>query len=105
MREGLLQHLDGTYRFLHDRRRQQAAYALLEPEARAPTHLRIGRRLLAHTSPQVLPERVFTLVSQLNQGAHLIEAPDERIATARLNLLAARRAKAASAYGAAICYL
>ncbi|RKH46136.1 GAF domain-containing sensor histidine kinase [Corallococcus sicarius] len=101
VREGLLLSLDGTYRFLHDRV-QQAAYALLEPEARAATHLRIGRQLLAHTPPQLLPERVFTLVSQLNQGAHLIEALDERIATARLNLLAGRRAKAASAFGAAI---
>lgn len=102
--EGLLLRLEGTYRFMHDRV-QQAAYALLEPEARAAMHLRIGRRLLVHASPQVLPERVFTLVNQLNQGAHLIEATDERIATARLNLLAARKAKAASAYGAAIRYL
>jgi len=104
VREGLLRHQDGTYRFLHDRV-QQAAYTLLEPEARVATHLRIGRRLLAHTSPQVLPERVFTVVNQLNPSARLIEAPDERIATARLNLLAARRAKAASAYGAAVRYL
>jgi predicted ATPase/signal transduction histidine kinase len=104
VREGLLLRLDGSYRFLHDRV-QQAAYALLQPEARAATHLRIGRQLLAHTSPHVLPERVFTLVNQLNQGALLIEAPAERLATARLNLLAARRAKAASAYGAAIRYL
>ncbi|RKH50002.1 GAF domain-containing sensor histidine kinase, partial [Corallococcus llansteffanensis] len=104
VREGLLLSLDGTYRFSHDRV-QQAAYALLEPEVRAATHLRIGRRLLAQTSPQLLPERVFTLVSQLNQGIPLLEALDERIAIARLDLLAARRAKAASAYGAAIRYL
>ncbi|MBN8233354.1 AAA family ATPase [Corallococcus macrosporus] len=100
VREGLLlPHLDGTYRFSHDRV-QQAAYALLAPEVRAATHLRIGRRLLAHTSPRLLPERVFTLVSQLDQGIELIEAREERISIARLNLLAARRARTASALGA-----
>ncbi|MFP2909541.1 AAA family ATPase [Pyxidicoccus sp. 3LFB2] len=104
VREGLLLHRDSSYRFSHDRV-QQAAYALLAPEERAATHLRIGRKLLAHTPPQVLPERVFTLVGQLNQGTWLMDALDERIATARLDLLAARRAKAASAYGAAIRYL
>ncbi|NOK12652.1 GAF domain-containing sensor histidine kinase, partial [Corallococcus exercitus] len=105
VREGLLlPHLEGTYRFSHDRV-QQAAYALLEPEVRAATHLRIGRRLLAHTPPQLLPERVFTLAAQLDQGIELIETREERTAIARLNLLAARRARAASAQGAAIRYL
>ncbi|RKH47240.1 GAF domain-containing protein, partial [Corallococcus sp. AB050B] len=105
VREGLLlPHLEGTYRFSHDRV-QQAAYALLEPDVRAATHLRIGRRLLAHTSPRLLPERVFTLVTQLDQGIELIDAREERIAIARLNLLAARRARTASAHAAAIRYL
>ncbi|PTL76055.1 AAA family ATPase [Vitiosangium sp. GDMCC 1.1324] len=102
--EGLLLRADRGYRFLHDRV-QQAAYALLAPEARAATHLNIGRRLLARHSGDLGPEQTFVLVNQLDRGAHLLESEGERLAIARLNLRAARWAKAASAYREALRYL
>ena len=39
-----------SYRFLHDRV-QEAAYSLIPENARAQAHLRIGRLMAAHTSP------------------------------------------------------
>ena len=60
-------------------------------------HLEIGRRLLGRyrrdggTTPQLLE-----LVRHLNLGAERMESETERGDLARLNLEAARRAKAAS---------
>jgi histidine kinase len=45
------------------------------------------------------------VVNQFDQGLDGIADPDERLAVARLNLLAATRAKSSSAYGAAHRYL
>src|ERR1035438_6021357 len=52
-----------------------------------------------------LAEHVFEIVSQLNRGAVLITARDEREQLADLNLLAGRRAKASTAYASALTYL
>lgn len=104
IRAGLVLRLDGSYRFLHDRV-QEAAYALI-PEARRPAmHLAIGRRLAAGTAPEAVAERVFEIVGQLNRGAALITAPDERQQVAELNFLAAQRAKTSTAYASALTYL
>lgn len=99
--EGLLLRLDGTtYRFLHDRV-QQAAYALVPEGGRAEVHLRIARLLFVRTPDPDLAEKAFELVGHFNQAAGLIEAEDELVDVARLNLLAGRRSMASGAHHAA----
>jgi predicted ATPase/signal transduction histidine kinase/CheY-like chemotaxis protein/PAS domain-containing protein/tRNA A-37 threonylcarbamoyl transferase component Bud32 len=93
-----------TYRFLHDRV-QQSAYALIPPAERPGTHLNIGRLLLHNTPVSQREERIFEIVNQLNAGAAGIRDRDEIIELARLNLLAGRKAKSATAYAAAVSYL
>ncbi len=104
VRQELVERQEGSYKFIHDRV-QEAAYSLIPEELRAATHLRIGRLLAAHTAPEKREEAIFEIVNQLNRGAALITARDEREQLAELNLIAARRAKAATAYASALTYL
>ena len=84
---------------------QEAAYSLIPAESRAEAHLRIGRLLVAHTPPEQREEAIFEIVNQLNRGAALITARDEREQLAELNLIAGQRAKASTAYASALNYL
>ena len=104
VRQELVEHLAGAYRFVHDRV-QEAAYSLIADERRAATHLRIGRQLLAQTSPQRREETIFDIVNQLNRGTALITSREEREQLAELNLLAGKRAKRSTAYAPALKYL
>ncbi|HEX5079122.1 MAG TPA: serine/threonine-protein kinase PknK, partial [Geminicoccaceae bacterium] len=104
VRAGLVLRSDGTYAFLHDRI-QEAAYELIPDAERAMAHLRIGRLLAARAAPEELEENVFEIVNQFDRGAALIATPAEREQVAALNLVAGRRAKAASAYASALQYL
>ena len=67
-------------------------------------HLRIGRLLAARTPPEELEEKIFDIVNQFDRGAALITAAAEREQVAGLNLMAGKRAKAATAYAAALQY-
>ena len=96
--------LKGSYKFVHDRI-QEAAYSLIPEELRAEAHLRIGRRLAAHTPPEKREEAIFEIVNQFNRGAALITSRDEREQLAELNLHAGERAKASTAFAAALKYL
>jgi PAS domain S-box-containing protein len=100
----LVERLEGSYKFIHDRI-QEAAYSLIPEKLRAATHLRIGRLLAARTPPEQREEAVFEIVNQLNRGAALITSRDERERLAELNLLAGQRAKASAAYASALKYL
>ena len=93
-----------SFRFVHDRV-QEAAYSLIPPKVRSETHLKIGRLLNASTQVEKLEEAVFEIVGQLNRGANLIDSVAEREHAAQLNLMAAKRAKAAAAYSSALSYL
>ncbi|MBV8139849.1 MAG: AAA family ATPase, partial [Deltaproteobacteria bacterium] len=104
IREGLVVRQDGSYRFIHDRV-QEAAYSLIPEAQRAAAHLRIGRLLATHTSPEKLEEAIFEIVNQLNRGVELITSLDEKEQLAELNLTAAKRSKACSAYVSALSYL
>ena len=104
VRQELVEHLTGVYRFVHDRVRE-AAYSLIADEHRAAVHLQIGRQLLAKTPPEKREEAVFEIVNQLNRGAALITSQDERERLAELNLIAGRRARASTAYASALNYL
>jgi PAS domain S-box-containing protein len=104
VRQELILTSDGAYRFIHDRV-QEATYSLIPEALRAAVHLRIGRLLAACTPPEQRTERIFEIVAQLNQGAALITARDEREQLAELNLIAGQRAKASTAHAVAINYL
>jgi PAS domain S-box-containing protein len=93
-----------TYKFSHDRV-QEAAYSLIPVRLRPEAHLRIGRLLLAHTVPREREEVIFEIVNQLNRGAALIASREEREELAGLDLIAGKRARAATAYAAALNYL
>lgn len=102
VRTRLLSRQRGTYRFLHDRVRE-AAYALIPETERRKVHLAIGRRLAAQ-DPGTVEDAVFEVVGQLNRGSLLITADAEREHLASLNLLAGKRAQAATAYSSALNY-
>jgi PAS domain S-box-containing protein len=100
----LVEQLDGSYRFIHDRV-QEAAYSLIPERLRAEAHLGIGRLLAAHIPVDRHEEAIFEIVNQLNRGAALITSRDEREQLAEFNLLAGQRAKASAAYASALTYL
>ena len=104
VRQELILYWDGAYRFIHDRV-QEAAYSLVPEDQRAAAHLRIGRLLLAQTPIERREEAIFGIVNQLNRGAALIDAGEERERLAELNLIAGRRARASTAYTSALNYL
>jgi PAS domain S-box-containing protein len=100
----LLEWFADSYKFVHDRF-QEAAYSLIPEAARVAAHLRIGRLLAAQTAPEMREEAIFEIVNQLNRGAALIVARDEREQLAELNLVASQRAKGSAAYTSALTYL
>ena len=104
VRQELILRLEGVYKFVHDRV-QEAAYSLIPADLRAAAHLRIGRLLAAHTPAEKREEAIFEIVNQLNRGAALITAPEEREQLAAFNLIAGKRAKLSTAYASALTYL
>ncbi|MBW4563362.1 MAG: AAA family ATPase [Mojavia pulchra JT2-VF2] len=93
-----------SYKFLHDRV-QQAAYSLIPEDQKKETHLKIGQLLLKNTPPEKIEESIFDIVNQLNIGVELISERTQKDDLARLNLIAGRKAKAATAYEPAVRYL
>lgn len=92
------------FRFTHDRI-QEVAYAAIPENQHAQTHLQIARLLIAGTSADRLPSLIFDCVDHLNLAITLLSTRDEELELARLNLLAARQARAASAFDAALSYI
>lgn len=93
-----------SYVFLHDRV-QQAAYALIPDEWKQLVHLAVGRLLLERQDVENAEEKLFDVVRHLNLGSSLMVKEQERLALARLNLSAGQKAKASTAYAAALDYL
>jgi predicted ATPase/tRNA A-37 threonylcarbamoyl transferase component Bud32 len=90
--------LSARYRFLHDRV-QQAFYERIAPEHRARTHLRIGRRLERVFEQQGgSNQKQLELIMHLNLGVDALESEAERRELARMNLRAAKAAKASGSY-------
>ncbi|PRQ09118.1 AAA family ATPase [Enhygromyxa salina] len=97
--------LNVRYRFAHDRV-QEAAYSLLDEQARRRAHLRIGRLLWeGRPGEQQIEEQLFDICRHFNMCIELIEDADERRRIASLELAAGRQAKASTAYDAARSYL
>ncbi len=93
-----------TYKFAHDRI-QQAAYSLIPPDEKQAVHWKVGQLLLKNTPPQVLQQKIFDIVNQLNFGIAAIDVQLERDKLAQLNLIAAKKAKASAAWEPAWNYL
>lgn len=92
------------YKFSHDRV-QQAAYSLILEVDKKSIHLQIGRLLWNNTPVDELEENIFNIVHQLNEGLELITEPLEKNELAKLNLQAAKKSKASTAYEPALKYL
>lgn len=96
--------LVATYRFRHDRI-QQAAYLLGSADDTPAMHLAIGRHWRHSLPPAEQQARLFEWANHFNLGRHLIADPLQHKHLARLNLDAARRAKASAAYKSALGYV
>ncbi|MGD1700290.1 ATP-binding sensor histidine kinase [Dapis sp. BLCC M229] len=92
-----------NYKFLHDQV-QQAAYSLIANEHKQKTHLKIGRILLKNIPQQEQENKIFDIVNQLNFGLDLIKKPAQKDELAKLNFIASRKAKDATAYVSAAKY-
>ncbi|MDI1476521.1 AAA family ATPase [Polyangium sp. y55x31] len=101
--EGLIVSADERYRFAHDKI-QEAAYSLIPVGDRPAFHYRIAKLLLGKLDPGE-GRNLFDIVNHLNSAGDLIEAPQERMLSARLNLEAAGRAEESAAFTAALKYL
>jgi PAS domain S-box-containing protein len=104
VQQELVERLEGSYRFIHDRV-QEAAYSLIPEAMRAEVHLRIGRLLVAQTPAEKREQAIFEIVNQLNRCAALITQQAERDQLAELNLIAGKRAMGSTAYASALTYL
>ncbi|MEH2197755.1 trifunctional serine/threonine-protein kinase/ATP-binding protein/sensor histidine kinase [Nostoc sp.] len=91
------------YKFLHDRV-QQAAYSLIPEELKKSTHLKIGQLLLQNIPKEEIEANIFDIVNQLNVGIVNLIKQSQKTELARLNLIAGRKAKASTAYEAALKY-
>ncbi|MEG4105940.1 AAA family ATPase [Microcoleus sp. S13_C5] len=96
--------LNIEYKFLHDRV-QQAAYSLIPVEQKKEIHLKVGQLLLNNTKTPEIEDKVFDIVNHLNIATELILSEKSKQELAELNLLSARKAKAAAAYELAQRYL
>lgn len=101
--DGLLEITGRHYKFAHDRI-QQAAYMRIAKERQMEIHLALGIQLLKEMDESDLEHQIFSVVSQWNKALPLIDGDAERQQSARLNLLAGKRAKSSAAYKAASEY-
>jgi predicted ATPase/signal transduction histidine kinase/CheY-like chemotaxis protein/tRNA A-37 threonylcarbamoyl transferase component Bud32 len=93
-----------SYKFVHDRV-QQAAYSLITEKQKAAIHLKIGQLLLKNIPDSEREEKIFEIVNQLNLGIQLISQQCQKNELSQLNLIAGKKAKASTAYQAALEYL
>lgn len=117
MQEGLIIAEDENYKFVNDQmseevpchflhdRVQQAVYSLIPEPAKKSLHYKIGQILISTMSKEKIEEKVFEIIFQLNLSTHLIKNESEKIQLIKLNLHAAKKAKASSAFKAALNYL
>lgn len=99
--EGLMNAQEGGAGFAHDRIREAAYRLVPDPAA---LHRRIALLLLDRTGPAELPGAAFAIARHLNAAGELDDDPALRARCAEINLIAARQARAAAAFGPARDY-
>ena len=104
VRDGIVIYAEGRYAFEHDRI-AEAAYSMVPDDAKTTIHLALGRLYWQSFDDRDQDGLIFQMVSQYNRGRVAIESPEERLAVAKLNLIAARRSQSAAAYASALSYL
>ncbi|HUN96926.1 MAG TPA: AAA family ATPase [Bradyrhizobium sp.] len=102
VRLGLIQQLDHSYKFVHDRIRE-AAYALEPADGRPALHLRTGMILAGQSTSA--DEDLYIVANQLNRGLPAVTHAGEREQIVAINLSAGQRARNTGAYDTAIIYL
>lgn len=85
------------YQFMHDRV-QQAAYLLIPKEEVSRIHLNIGRLLIQNLEPAEAQGRLFEILEHMNAAGELIRETGEIRSLADLNMDAAEKARAATAF-------
>jgi PAS domain S-box-containing protein len=89
------------YLFQHDRV-QQAAHSLIARDQLPAVRLKIARLLLEQLTPRRLEERLLEVADHFNAGRALLRGEAEQGRLAELNIAAGRKARAATAYQAAL---
>ena len=97
-------HLIQAYRFQHDRI-QQSAYSMIPDSEKPKVHHKIGKLYLNQAPKSAKTERIFEGVNQLNLAVNCLSNPEEATALAQLNLQAAKKANATSAFTSSLNYL
>lgn len=96
------------YYFAHDRI-QQAAHQMIDDNERSLVHVELARLILEKTREEKLEEVIFNVANHYNIGieSKIFEkiTKEEKQKIAKLNLLAAKAAKAAAAFDPALKYL
>ncbi len=87
----------GYYAFSHDRF-HEAVSRISDPEERSLNHYRIGSMILKDTPENDLDKMAFFLARQFKEGIKHVRKPEEKAMVAKINLLAARRAKESLLY-------
>jgi predicted ATPase len=84
---------------------QQAGYSTVPEAERPELHERIGRLILERSGEAQVEERLFEIVNHLDLATERLASGAHRVELARLNMRAGQKAKAATAYEAALRYL
>jgi predicted ATPase len=93
------------YGWTHDQL-QQAAYSLIPQDRRESTHLLVGSRIYLSTADSDdIYSMIHDIVRNMNYGITLIETDAQKKELARLNLVAAEKAKKTSAFSTSSSYL
>ncbi|MBI9090533.1 MAG: AAA family ATPase [Desulfobacterium sp.] len=96
--------LSVKFRFAHDRI-HLAAYSLLSDQEKKDIHFQAGQYLLQNSSQRQLKEKIFDIVNHLNFSIERTTGRSEMDHLSRLNLMAAKKAKASAAYEQGFHYL
>lgn len=103
LRAGYIKLSWNNYSFTHDKI-FEAAYAMIPPDERKKIHYKIGKSLIKNSSGNVLNEKIFDIVNQLNIGIEIILENHEEYAVSELNFQAGMKAKLSVAYESAALY-
>lgn len=92
-----------AYTFKHDKL-QQAAFSLVNIHDQAPNFYQIGQLLLHQLSEKQLNTNLFEVANLINAAYSLASGLEEQIQLIELNVKAARKAYASTAYNTALQY-